>query len=90
VPSKVSKDPDDIIDYQIDFTNWLADGDTISSSTVSAPAGITLVSSSNNTTAIAARLSGGTLGTTYVVPCQATLADGQKITHTLVADIRSK
>jgi hypothetical protein len=81
--SYVKKSATDVIDYQVDYTNWLADGDTLASAVVTVPAGITLVSSANDTTAVTARLSGGTDGERYEVPCQATLADGQKKTHVI-------
>lgn len=59
-----NKDPDETLDYEIDWTNWLS-GDTISSSSWSVPAGITDVTETHTYTLATVRLSGGTLGTTY-------------------------
>jgi hypothetical protein len=58
------KDPNSVLDYQIDWSTWLA-SDTIATSTWTAPTGITIASSSNTTTAATVWLSGGTAGVWY-------------------------
>lgn len=59
-----SKEPDAILDFEINWTDWLA-GRTITNSTWTAPAGITIQSSSNNATIAGVKLSGGTWAQNY-------------------------
>jgi hypothetical protein len=68
--SSFVKDPAAVLDYQWDWSSWLATGETISSHTVTAPTGLTLDSDTATTTAVTAWLSGGTAGTDYSVVCQ--------------------
>ena len=59
------KDPNAILDYPIDYTNWLsAMSDNYLSHTISTTGGLTVVSSSYINGSIIPVLSGGTLGTT--------------------------
>jgi len=58
------KDPDEVLDYQIDWTARLA-GDTISTSDWDVEAGITMDSESNTDTTATIWISGGTVGETY-------------------------
>ena len=62
------KRPADDLDYLIDWTRWL-EGDTIVSSTWTVPTGITshdkIINSGNQKTTV--WLSGGTLGSSYVI-----------------------
>jgi hypothetical protein len=67
------KDPDAVLDYKFDWdTNYLEDGETISSHTITAETGITVDSSSitdaNRTVTV--WLSGGTAGNVYTVSCE--------------------
>ena len=55
------KDPADVLDYQINWTDLL-DGDTIATSVWTVPVGFTTVSTSNTTTTATVWLSGGTVG----------------------------
>ena len=59
------KDPDAVLDYGLDWSNWLASGETISSSSWVVETGLTKDSSSNTTTTTTVWLSGGTAGRTY-------------------------
>lgn len=63
------KDPDAVLDYTFDWTQWLADTETITDFTVTAPSGITLDSSSETDGMVTAWLSEGTAGVTYTVGC---------------------
>jgi len=60
----LTKEPGEILDYSIDWSDWLG-GLTISTSTWSVPSGITKDADSNTTTTTLIRLSGGTWGQTY-------------------------
>lgn len=64
------KDPDEVLDYKFDWdTNYLEDGETISTSTVTAETGITKDSDSITDTdrTVTVWLSGGTVGNEYTV-----------------------
>ena len=56
------KDPDSTLDYQLDWSAWLADGVSITALTVTATAGVEVESSSFTATTTTAWLSGGTAG----------------------------
>jgi hypothetical protein len=60
-----AKDPNAVLDYVVDWSEWLAASETISTSTFTVAAGITKDSESNTTTTAKVWLSGGTIGTTY-------------------------
>jgi hypothetical protein len=62
------KDPDAILDYTIDWTDWLTGSELIASDTWAVSStGITASSTSKTTTAGTIWLSGGTAGQTYTV-----------------------
>ncbi len=61
------KDPDAVLDYGFDWSDWLADGETISTSTWTVETGITKDSDSKSDTATIIWLSGGTVETTYII-----------------------
>lgn len=67
IPDAPPKDPDSTIDYGVDWSSWLASGETISTSTWPELGDLTEVSSSNTTTATAIFVSGGTPGATYTL-----------------------
>lgn len=61
------KDKDAVLDYKWDWAKWLAASETITTSTVTVPVGITKDSSTNTTTTATVWLSGGTVGQEYTV-----------------------
>ena len=65
----IRKDPSAVNDYTIDYTNFLATGETISSQTTTADTGITIDSSSilSGNKKVNLIASSGTAGTTYDV-----------------------
>ena len=64
-----NKDPNEVLDYQINWTQRL-DGDTITGTpTWTVPAGITKDSQSNTDTETTVWLSGGTASETYTITC---------------------
>lgn len=71
---KIEKDPDSILDYVWDFTDWLPLGDTIVSHLVKTDDGITVVASSNDDTKVTVWLSGGSANVQYTVTVQITTA----------------
>lgn len=73
--SRFIKDPQANLDYQIDWTAWLA-GDTISASSWSA-AGITVGANTHTDAVATVWLSGGSAGSSYVVTNQITTTGGR-------------
>lgn len=63
------KDPDAILDYEWDWSDWLGT-DTISTATVTADSGLTVVTTTKTTTTVTTWLSGGTVGISYKVKCE--------------------
>ena len=66
------KDPNAVLDYQWDWSDWLAASETISTVVFIVPVGITLSSQSNTTTTATIFLSGGTVNDGYKVTCRIT------------------
>lgn len=65
----IRKDPEAVLDYTLDYTNYLTTGDTISSSTVTVDTGITKTADTVDATnkIVSITLSGGTAGTVYTI-----------------------
>jgi hypothetical protein len=74
----IEKDPYAVLDYSLDWTNWMPSGDTISAITITADAGITIDSTTNTDYIATAYISGGTAGTTYNVEYNITTTNGLK------------
>jgi len=72
----IEKDPYAVLDYTLDWTNWMPDGDTITSVAVTADSGITINSTSNTNYIVTAYISGGTAGTIYNVEYRITTTNG--------------
>jgi hypothetical protein len=77
---RYTKDPNAVLDYKFDWaaltnqtgdSNWLQDGETIVSETMTVATGLTLDSGviSDSGTSVTVWLSGGTAGTAYNVTC---------------------
>lgn len=66
MPQTFYKDPNAVLDYQIDWSDWLS-SDTISTSTWTVPDGLTKDSDTKTTTTTTIWLSGGTAGADYTV-----------------------
>lgn len=77
------KDPSAVLDYEFDWSAWLG-ADTIASHTVTAEAGVTVMSSSATSTATIVWLSGGTAGTDYDVTNQIVTAGGRTDERTML------
>ena len=85
----IEKDPYAVLDYSLDFTNWLPSGDTISSATITAEtisgdAAPLVVDTNSHTTVVATGyLSGGTAGNIYNVEYKINTANGLKDSRNL-------
>lgn len=70
---KFVKQPSEVLDYDIDFTDWFANRtDTPASFVVTADTGITILGSSRTGNVVKVILSGGTSGTKYKVTVKLT------------------
>lgn len=75
-----TKDPDEVMDFSIDWEPWLADNsDTISTSAYTVPAGITKDSESNTTLVTTVWLSGGSEDATYTIENRIVTAGGRTL-----------
>ena len=83
------KDPDEILDYAIDWTGRLG-SDTIATSSWTVPDGITQVSASISGAICTIWLSGGTLDQSYSILNRITTDGGRTMDRTVILPIRSK
>lgn len=75
-----TKDPSDVLDYEVDWSSWLATGDEIVSVTntiTGDDSALVIDTESNTTSAATVWLSGGTVGRTYTVTCRIITAGGR-------------
>lgn len=95
------KHPTSKLDYVFDWapksnntgvSNWLKDGETIISYSVTVPTGLTKVSDNVdfNNTAIVIWLSGGTLLTDYDISCSIVTSLGREDTRSATIQVREK
>lgn len=86
------KDPADIADYKLDWSPFLANGETIATKTVTVEAGLTKVSDTitDSNTSVTIRLSGGTDGTDYDVTCLITTSMGQTFETTKPLKVKNR
>jgi len=87
--NEFTKDPNAVLDYIWDWSDWLG-SDTISSSTVTAPTGLTVDSESNTTTTATVWLSGGTAGEDYDVVNRIITAGGRTEDRTITIQVRER
>ena len=85
-----TKDPDAVLDFAWDWSQWLEDGETISSYAVTVPSGITKDSDSNTDTTVTAFLSGGTADTGYAIVCQITTSAGRTDDRSIYINVRER
>ncbi len=83
------KDPDEVLDYQIDWSERLGT-DTISTSTWEVPAGIVEDDQEYTSTATTLWLSGGTLSTRYTITNRITTAAGRTMDQSVRIKVKAK
>lgn len=80
----IEKDPYAVLDYSLDWTNWMPSSDTISAHTITAEtisgdsAPLAIDSSTNTDFIATANISGGTVGNIYNVEYKITTTNGLK------------
>lgn len=85
------KDPDEVLDYQIDWSGRLDEADTIATSTWTVPDGLTEgAPDSFDDTTTTVWLTGGTLGTTYDLLNRVTTAGGRTMDQTMKLKVKAK
>jgi hypothetical protein len=89
-PDTFTKDPDAVLDYQIDWSDWLPEGDTISTSVWSVGAGLTEDSDTNTTTTATVWVSGGTVGSSYQATNHIVTAQGREEDRTIVIKVSER
>ena len=103
MPKIISKDPTGKLDFKFDWaaltnengdTDWLDtdNSETISSKTVTVPAGITKVSDAlaDTNTSVLVWLSGGTDGEDYEVACKIVTSDNREDTRRMNIQVRDR
>jgi hypothetical protein len=71
------KDPHATLDYTVDWSDWLAAGETLASVTWTVPAGLTQADAAQTATQAQIWLTGGTAGASYTVACRVTTSAGR-------------
>lgn len=85
-----AKDPDEVLDYEIDWTKRL-DGDTITSEDFIVAEGDVVVDSSTSTDSTATVwLSGGTLDEQCLITCRVVTAGGRTMDQSMKLKIKAK
>lgn len=90
------KDPQAVLDYKFDWqpdaNPWLAVGETITTRTVTVPAGLTKNSDTltDSATSVTAWLSGGTTGVDYSVTCHIVTSQGREDDRTMIIVVRHR
>ena len=84
------KDPDAVLDYSFDWSDWLDVTETISSYTIDADTGITVDSDSESAGVVTVWLSGGTAGQTYAVRCEIVTSDSRTDERTMLIKVQER
>lgn len=88
---KFEKQPADVKDYDIDYSAWLIDTDTIQSVTASVDINtLTIDSVFNTATRVKVWVSGGVTDTVYKVTITITTEDGRVLQHEFVIKVRDR
>lgn len=73
-----TKDPDAVLDYDRDWSTYLEEGETITSSTWTVPDGLTEEPGGTHSDTVAkVWISGGTVGKSYVITNEITTSEGR-------------
>ena len=84
------KQPGEVLDYDFDFTNHLAEGDAISTSTVTvAPVGLTLGVKTNSSPIVKQWVSGGTADVRYQLTCSVVTTGGRTHEEEMVIPVKA-
>ena len=84
------KDPDETLDYVVDWVDVLDDGDTIAASAWTVPDGISSTMQNNTETSATIWISGGELDQNYTLLNQITTAGGRVREQTCTLRVSAK
>jgi hypothetical protein len=84
------KDPDAVLDWPFDWSQWLADGENITTSVMTVSAGLVLNSSGFSATSTVAWLSGGTPGIPYTLANRVTTSQGRTDERTITIRVQNR
>jgi len=85
----IPKDPDGVLDYSFDWTDWLA-GDEILTSDMIVPAGLTKDGEEHITAIATVWLSGGTAGTSYTATNRITTVGGRTDDRSITVRVKER
>jgi len=88
--NEFEKDPQAVLDYQWDWSDWLAESETITAATVTVPTGITKTSQTDATTSVTVWLSGGTAGLVYTLDCLVTTSAGRTDSRKIIVHVQDR
>ena len=85
-------DPDAVLDFTFDWSEWLADGETISSVSFSVPSGLTEESSTHDDTTATVWLSTSSsqAGNTFVVTCHIATSAGRQDDRSILITVQER
>jgi hypothetical protein len=84
------KDPSDVADYWFDWTDFLADDETITDQDVVVPPVLTSLAVSHTDKTVRVRLSGGLANIDYVITCLITTDTGQQFEMDKTLKVRNR
>jgi hypothetical protein len=89
-PAAAVKDPDAVLDYGWDWSDWLTDSETISASEWIVDAGLTEQSNTHDDTTATVWLVGGAVGATYGATNRITTTAGRTDDRTISIFIQER
>lgn len=84
------KDGEAELDFVFDWSEWLEDGEVISTYVLTVSDGITKESDSKTTDAVTVWLSGGTVGELYSISCKITTSLGRIDERTMKIRVKDR
>lgn len=85
-----TKDPNATLDFGFDWSQWLKDGDFITSYTVTTACGINKPADMNTSASVIVWLSGGTSGSRYGVTCTINTSGSRIDQRTIKIDVKER
>lgn len=85
-----TKDPDATLDYEVDWSSWLASGETISAAAWTLSSGLTQTTVNTTATKSTVWLSGGTANSRATAACRITTSLGRVDERTIEFVIRNR
>lgn len=81
------KAPESKLDFVVDWSSWLSEGETISNTEVTVESGLTMETLTESNGKVSIWLSGGTLGERYKVKCKITTTENRVEIRTFIVEI---